>query len=55
MRKANMHMTEQSTRVSYASTETLHGVDSNTNQNTNADPHSLPAAPDATNHIIICE
>ena len=43
------------TRVSYASSETLHGVDSNTTQNTNPDTHLQAAAPDTTTHIIICK
>ena len=34
---------------------TLHGVDSNTTQNTNPYPHLHAAVPGTTTHIIICE
>ena len=46
---------EGGTRVSHASTETLHAVDSNATRNTKADTHVLPEAPDTTKHIIMCE
>ena len=39
-KSTHKHMGERGTRVTYASTETLHGVDSNTTQNTNPDPHT---------------
>ena len=56
MRKSHMHIGEQGTRVSYASTEHSTSCKATTQLKIpTPDTDLLPAAPCTTAHIIICE